>query len=316
MVLTSIKRTALLAILPLMTALVIFSGTQRANAEPYVQGPTFCEECHKEEAKVWATTKHFETYRTVHKSKDAKKIVKAVGGKKNMKRNKNCSVCHYSKEQKKPTGKSKIKYGPSCEDCHGASSEWETVHADYGGKNVKREDETPAHKAKRIADSTAAGLIWANMTYDIAVNCMKCHGLARSEISGKAFGKMLKAGHPINQSFEIVMFSQGKMRHWLKPRSPAQLAKLFVAGQAAKLVSATEMTGKSKNKKYKAAQMQRVADAKAALQGVPGAAALIKAPSNAAARAMMKAIGDQDISGLVGGRIPCAAPDKENLRQC
>jgi len=154
------------------------------------------------------------------------------------------------------------------------------------------------------------------MTYDIAANCMKCHGLARSEISGKAFGAMLKGGHPINQSFEIVMFSQGKMRHWLKPRSPAQLAKLFVAGQAAKLVSAAEMAGKSKNKKYKAAQMQRVTDAKAALQGVPGAAALINSPSDAAARAMMKAIGDQDISGLVGARIPCAGSDKENLRQC
>ncbi len=314
--LTSIKRAALLTILPLMTMLVNFAGAHRAIAEPYVQGPTFCEECHKEEAKVWATTKHYETYRTMHKSKDAKKIVKAVGGKKSMKRNKNCNVCHYSKEQKKPKSKSKVKYGPSCESCHGPSSEWETIHADYGGKNVKREDEAPAHKIKRVADSTAAGLIWARMTYDIAANCMKCHGLARSEISGKAFGAMLKGGHPINQSFEIVMFSQGKMRHWLKPRSRAQLAKLFVAGQAAKLVSAAEMAGKSKNKKYKAAQMQRVTDAKAALQGVPGAAALINSPSDAAARAMMKAIGDQDISGLVGARIPCAGSDKENLRQC
>ena len=314
--LTSIKRAALLTILPLMTTLVIFAGAQRAIAEPYVQGPTFCEDCHKEEVKVWTATKHFTSYRKVHKHKDAKKIAKAVGGKKSMKRNKKCSVCHYSKEKKKPADKPKIKFGPSCEGCHGASSEWETIHADYGGKNVRWEDETPAHKAKRIADSTAAGLIWARMTYDIAVNCMKCHGLARPEISGKAFGKMLKAGHPINQSFDIVMFSQGKMRHWLKPRSPARLANLYIAGQAAKLVSATKSAAKSKSKRYKKAQMKRAAAAKAALQNVPGAAALIKAPSDANARAMMEAIGDKDLSGLLGGHIPCAGPDKENLRQC
>ena len=82
------------------------------------------------------------------------------------------------------------------------------------------------------------------------------------------------------------------------------------------IISNNNTSMKSKNKKYKAAQMQRVTDAKAALQGVPGAAALINSPSDAAARAMMKAIGDQDISGLVGARIPCAGSDKENLRQC
>jgi hypothetical protein len=208
-----------------------------------------------------------------------------------------------------------VKYGPSCEGCHGASSDWEPIHFDYGGKNVKREEESPDHKASRIADSIAAGMAWASMSYDIAVNCMKCHGLARSEINGEAFAKMLGAGHPINQSFEIVLFSQGRMRHWLKERSPARLANLFVAGQAAKLVSATEAAAKTEDE-YKAAQMKRAADAKAVLQAVPQAAALIKSPSDANARKMMQAIGQQDLSGLVGGLIPCAGADKENLKQC
>ncbi len=305
-----------LFLLSLMMMLIPIIGGRQAVGEPYVQGPAFCEECHMDEAKSWAKTKHFTTYRTVHKHKRAKKILKAVGGKKNMKRNKSCNVCHYSNEQKSPTAKAKKKYGPSCESCHGASSGYETVHADYGGKNVRRDNEAPAHKSKRIAEATAAGLVWASMTYDIAVNCMKCHGLARPEISGKAFGKMLKAKHPINQSFEIVMFSQGKMRHWPKARSSARLANLFVAGQAAKLVSANAMAGKSKSKKYKKAQLKRAADAKAALQGVPGAAALIQSPSDANARAMMTAIGDQDLSGVVGSRIPCAGADHENLHQC
>ena len=309
---SSIGRQALL----LAIMIAAFAWTSWAIAEPYYQGPKSCQDCHKEEYKAWEESKHFTSYRTAHKEKDAKKIAKAVGGKKNMKRNKNCKVCHYSTEQKKAEDKPKVKYGPSCEHCHGASSEWEPIHADYGGKDVKREEETQDHKAKRIADSTATGLVWASMTYDIAVNCMKCHGLARSEISGEAFAKMLEAGHPINQSFEIVMFSQGKMRHWLKERSPPRLANLFVAGQAAKLVSATEAAAKTEDAKYKEAQVKRVADAKAVLRAVPQAAALIKSPSDANARKMMQAIGQQDLSGLVGGLIPCAGPDKKNLRQC
>jgi hypothetical protein len=300
-----------------LLAIVIaaFAGTPWAIAEPYSQGPNSCQECHKDEYKTWEATKHFAAYRTVHKAKDAKKIAIAVGGKKNMKRNKNCSICHYSTKQKKPEAKPRVKYGPSCEGCHGASSDWEPIHFDYGGKNVKREEESPDHKASRIADSIAAGMAWASMSYDIAVNCMKCHGLARSEINGEAFAKMLGAGHPINQSFEIVLFSQGRMRHWLKERSPARLANLFVAGQAAKLVSATEAAAKTEDE-YKAAQMKRAADAKAVLQAVPQAAALIKSPSDANARKMMQAIGQQDLSGLVGGLIPCAGADKENLKQC
>jgi len=299
-----------------ITAFAGAPGVPWAMAEPYFQGPKSCEECHKDEYKVWEETKHFTAYRTAHKAKDARKITLAVGGKKNMKRNKSCSVCHYSTEQKKPDGKAKVKYGPSCESCHGASSDWEVIHSDYGGKNVKRENETQDHKVKRIADSFAAGLAWASSSYEIAAKCMKCHGLARSEISGGAFAKMLEAGHPINQSFEIVMFSQGKMRHWLKERSPAQLSKLFVAGQVAKLVSATEAAAKTEDAQYKAAQMKRAADAKAALQAVPQAAALIATPSEGNARKMMQTIGQQDLSGQVGGQIPCAGPDKENLKQC
>ena len=285
-------------------AIAAFTKTPEAAAEPYFLGTKNCQECHTDEYKVWETTEHFASYRTVHKAKDAKKIIIAVGGKKNMKRNANCSVCHYSTTQKAAEDKPKVRYGPSCESCHGAASEWEIIHSDYGGKNVKRGDEAPDHRTQRIADSAAAGLVWSSMTYDIAVNCMKCHGLARQEISGEAFAKMLGAGHRINQSFEIVMFSQGKMRHWLEERSLARLANLFVAGQSAKLVSATEAAAKTEDAQYKAAQMKRAADAAAILQAVPEAAALIASPSDANAREMMQAIGQQDLTGLVGSLLP------------
>ena len=63
-------------------------------AEPFVKGAKLCEECHEEEFKVWSKTKHFKSFRSVHREpKDAskpspKKILKAVGGQKRMKRNK------------------------------------------------------------------------------------------------------------------------------------------------------------------------------------------------------------------------------------
>jgi hypothetical protein len=304
-------------VMPFAILIASFIGAPEVAAAPFSQGLKTCQDCHRDEYKVWEGTKHFLSYRNVHKAKDAKKIAVAVGGKKNMKRNKDCVVCHYSSERKSAEAKPKIKTGPSCESCHGASSNWEPIHFDYGGKNVKREAETSDHKAKRIADSRHAGLAWASMPYDLAVNCMKCHGLARPEISGEAFAKMLGAGHPINQSFEIVLFSQGKMSHWLKKRSAAQLASLFVAGQAAKLVSATQAaTSAGSDQQYKSAQMKRAEDAKAALKSVPQASALIASPSDANARKLMDAIGAEDLTGVVGGLMKCAGSDKANLRQC
>ncbi len=302
--------------LPLAIIAVTFLLIPTAMAEAYYQGPLSCQECHKEEAKTWETTVHFLSYRTAHKSKNAKKIARAVGGKKNMKRNAKCSVCHYSLERKKPEDKAKVKYGPSCESCHGASSDWEVIHSDYGGKSVTREQETSEHRAKRIADSSAAGLAWASDSYDIAANCMKCHGLARSEIDASDFAKMLEAEHPINTEFEIVLYSQGRMYHRKGSRTPAQLAKLFVAGQAAKLVSAIQAASSATDGPYKAAQVKRASAARTALQAVPQAAAFLAAPNAANARKLLDDIGQQDLSGQVGALIPCAKPDRENLRQC
>ncbi len=295
---------------------MMFAWTSNIHGEPFPQGLASCSDCHKDQFETWKGTKHFAAFRTAHKAKDAKKIAVAVGGKKNMKRNKNCVACHYSKEQKNAGARAQVRYGPACESCHGPSSDWEPIHLDYGGKSVKKSEETPAHKAKRIADSAAAGLAWAAMTYDIAANCMKCHGLARPDISSEAFAKMLGAGHPINQNFEMVMFFQGKITHSFKKPSPARLANMFIAGQAAKLVSATAAAATAGDVDYKAAQTKRANDARATLKVVPQAAALIASPSDDNARAMMQKIGPQDLSGLVGGMIPCAGPDKENLRQC
>ena len=303
-----------------LAAVSVFLGMLAAQprtgaAEPYFQGPKVCSECHKSEYEVWEGTKHFKSFRTVHKADNAKKITAAVGGKKSMKKNAVCTVCHYTNVSKKAGARAKPKAGPSCESCHGASSDWIDVHNNYGGPNVKAADESAEHKTERRNMAMEANMTWSFMRYDIAKNCMSCHGLARDEIEGDALAKMLDAGHPLKAEFELVRYSQGSVRHRFYPPdvmvnaelNAADLAEAFIQGQAAKLVSATGALGKSDNAKYNAVQEQRIADSTAALTAlasVPEAAALIADPSDASARALIDAIAGKDLSGEVGGMLP------------
>ena len=287
-------------------------------AEPFVKGAKLCEECHEEEFKVWSKTKHFKSFRSVHREpKDAskpspKKILKAVGGQKRMKRNKTCYLCHYTLQKKDAGAKHQVKSGTSCESCHGASSDYMDIHGDYGGKDVKREAESADHKVKRIADSKAAGLIWPSMKYEIAENCMTCHGLANPDLKADDLAKMLGAGHPINPEFELVKYSQGSVRHRHYPpnmktnaeMTPKEQAEFFVIGQAAALVSATSVMSKSSEAKYIEAQKKRAANAKAALSGVAEAAELLASPSRANALKLAAAIAGKDLTGAVGSKLP------------
>ena len=301
-------------------AVVVYFVTfpSMVNAEPFVKGAKLCEECHEEEFKVWSKTKHFKSFRSVHREpKDAskpspKKILKAVGGQKRMKRNKTCYLCHYTLQKKDAGAKHQVKSGTSCESCHGASSDYMDIHGDYGGKNVKREAESADHKAKRIADSKAAGLIWPSMKYEIAENCMTCHGLANPDLKADDLAKMLGAGHPINPEFELVKYSQGSVRHRHYPpdmktnaeMTPKEQAEFFVIGQAAALVSATSVMSKSSEAKYIEAQKTRAENAKAALAGVPEAADLLASPSRANALKLAAAIAGKDLTGAVGSKLP------------
>lgn len=304
---------------PLIAASILLAtvvGQPRtASSEPYFQGPKTCLECHKTEYKVWEGTKHYKSFRTAHKAKIAKKIIIAVGGKKSMKKNPVCTVCHYTNVSKKTGGKAKPKAGPSCESCHGASSDWLNIHNNYGGTNVKAADETAEHKQERRTMAMEANMTWSFMRYDIAKNCMSCHGLARDEIGGETLAKMLDAGHPLNPDFELVRYSQGSVRHRFYPPDfsvngeldEAGLSEAYIQGQAAKLVSAAGALGKTDNTKYVEVQKQRVADASAALSAlasVPEAQALVSDPSEANARALVDAIVGKDLSGEVGGLLP------------
>ncbi|MEK9629936.1 MAG: cytochrome c family protein [Nitrospinota bacterium] len=288
------------------------------NADAFVRGAKLCEECHEEEFKIWEKTKHYTSFRTVHREpKDSskpspKKILSAVGGQKRMKRNETCYLCHYTLEKKDAGAKPQAKSGTSCESCHGPSSDWLKIHDNYGGKDVKREAESADHKAKRIADSKAAGLIWPTMKYEVAENCMTCHGLANPNLKADDLAKMLGAGHPINPDFELVKYSQGSVRHRHYPpnmktnaeMTPKEQAEFFVIGQAAALVSATSVMSKSKEAKYIEAQKKRAENARAALSGVAEAAELLASPTRENALKLAAAIAGKDLTGAVGSKLP------------
>ena len=303
-----------------LTAFAFVMMTPAAQAAPVAQGNKVCLECHKAEHAVWSETKHFKSYRKVHKNKKAKAIVKSIGGR-SMKKEAACALCHYTSVSKKAGKKARPASGPSCESCHGPSSDWLKIHNDYGGSNAKMADETPAHKTERIAKAAAAGMIWSSNHYGIAENCMSCHGLNNDALDGKTLAAMLNADHPLNPDFELVRYSQGSIRHrYYAPdasnnaeMTPAELSELFVEGQAAKLVSATDALTKSDNAKYQAAQKMRVEKATAALsavKSVPEVAVLLGAPTRENALKLVAAIKGKDLSAEVGSMIPSKADFK------
>ena len=286
-----------------------------AEAANFNEGAKKCQECHDQEYNVWKNSPHFKSYKTAHKSAEAKKILKAVGGK-SMKRSKECALCHYTALQKSASAKAKVKSGPSCESCHGASSTWRDIHNDFGGPKVKAKDETKKHKKKRLKGAEKGGMIASRMVYRSASSCMACHGLANASIKKKTLDAMLKAGHPVEPDFEIVRYSQGKIRHRFVPPNvtrnsrlnAADTARLYLGGQAAALVAATAVKGKVKHKAFNAAQEKRIKAARKALSAVKGsipeAGKLLKKPTNKNALAFEAAIQGKNLSAKVKKYLP------------
>jgi hypothetical protein len=282
-----------------------FSAQLEVSAKPFMVGPDKCQKCHKAEHAVWKGTKHFKSFKKVHKNKKAKKIVKAIGEKR-MKKAAVCANCHYTSVKKKATDKkAKLVAGPSCESCHGAASEWIGIH-----------NNTKVDKAKRFADAKAAGMIWPTETFDVASNCMSCHGLANENLSGKHATAMLDNGHPFNPDFEYVEYSQGSVRHrFYAPKmtvnqemTEKQKAEIYIIGQSAAMLSATQAITKTTHPAYVKGQKKRISNATAALNKikaiVPEAGAFLSSPSKESGRALAKAVKGKDLTGAIGASLP------------
>ena len=293
-----------------------------ANAQGfdlYFQGPKVCQECHEEEYKVWERSVHGTGFRTIHRRKDvsAKDILAAEGGEKNIRKNDTCLLCHFTPSQASFDAPTNINAGPSCETCHGASSIWMPIHSDYGGKEVKKEQETKEHKQERILASSDAGMIWPSQLFDIAENCMFCHGMTNEEYDARTLKNMIEAGHPVRGNFELVLYSQGSVRHRFydtaDPKNnlemtPAQLARMFVTGHAVGFVKAHSAKDRIPTKKYVEAQQERIAAATRMLEAIKGkvplAAELLANPRAGIARKLVASIKDMDLHAEVKDLLP------------
>lgn len=169
-----------------------------------IEGPKECKECHESSYSSWARSHHATTFFDMPKSDEAKEIAKKMGIKR-IKSDSDCMRCHFT-VQKKVDVKLVSITGTSCESCHGAAKDWMGVHSDYGGKDVKAEEESPEHKKERYRKSVAAGMIRPGDLYAIAQNCYDCHTVPNEKLVNVG-------GHEAGSNFELVRWSQGEVRH-------------------------------------------------------------------------------------------------------
>ncbi len=260
----------------LVPGFVVFSNGELAANELSgddllnIVGPDECGECHKAEVHVWRETLHSTTFKILTRKKRAKEIAGAMGIKR-VKKAAACVTCHFTSGYRK--NKVKAIAGISCESCHGPAKAWLTVHGDYGGKNVTREQETPKHKAERLAAIRKSGMIRPGNLYRLAANCYQCHIVSDEQVVNVG-------GHgPGNDGFELVSWALGEVRHkFLRSEgkknedvSRERQRMLYVVGKALDLEYSLRALAKvTKTGKYATAMMTRVERVVKTLQTIDG----------------------------------------------
>jgi len=273
------KTLSALALAGFMFIGLTSTTAKAATDHAKIVGPTQCTECHKETGAIWESTPHFETFRNLPRNKKGREIAKKMGFKR-IKAGSLCLDCHFT-SQPKAKGKIKPIAGISCESCHGAGADWIKVHSSFSGK--KKEAETPDEAKQRWAKAEAAGMIRPQEMYDWAKNCYACHTVPNEKLVNVG-------GHTPGSDFELVAWSQGKIRHnlwYTKTNDEAPEARkrlMYVVGQAVELETSIAAVGKATEEKDYAAKM--TARANKARDNFAKIAAVLDMPE-------IKAIADQ-----------------------
>ena len=191
-------------------------------------GPKSCADCHKSSVRAWKESHHYKTFKALQKRDESKEIAQKMGLKR-IKSGSDCLTCHYTVA---PKGKkTKVVAGVSCESCHGSGKNWLDIHSDYGGKGVKKADETAEHKAARHAESEQVGMIRPGNIYNVAQNCYGCHTVPNEKLVNTG-------GHKAGSTIELVQWSQGEVRHnvWYSETNDAspieRLRMMYIIGKA------------------------------------------------------------------------------------
>ena len=293
---------------------IVLSSSQSADAaEPVlhldpqkVKGPDACGECHKSSVAAWKPSRHATTFKRLPRARNAKAIAKKMGIRR-IKSGSDCLSCHFTSAVNK-RGKVKPIAGITCESCHGAGSDWINLHSDYGGKGVKKENETPENKAARYQKSEAAGMIRPRRLYAVASNCYQCHTVANEKLVNTG-------GHTAGSAFELVAWSQGEVRHnvwYSKPNGEASAERkrmMYVVGQALDLEYALRGLAKATESGiYASAMIKRAEAAKTALAKIAGqiTSAEVDAMLAAASSAPLE-LGKAQELAAAAGKVAAAA---------
>lgn len=185
----------------LICALAACGLTLAADNRDKVVGSDACKECHTSEHAAWTNTHHA-------KSLDALREGQAIADKlqlgRTFRREGFCVDCHTT--AKLTEGKPAPMSGVSCESCHGPAADWIKIHNDFGGPDVKKEQESAAHRAERWQKAEAAGMIRPTQIDRVAGNCYGCHSVPHEQLVNVG-------GHKAGSDFELVSWSQGEVRH-------------------------------------------------------------------------------------------------------
>lgn len=260
-----------------------FGLAQELRLDPAkVMGPDACGECHKSSAAVWKETHHASTFTELPRKKEAGEIADKMGLKR-IKAESECLTCHFTSAARE--GKVEPIAGITCESCHGAGRDWIKVHSDYGGKEVTRENEAPAHKAERFAKSEAAGMIRPSRLYAVASNCYGCHTVPKEKLVNQG-------GHTAGSDFELVSWASGEVRHnvWYTKENneaaPERKRMMYAVGLMLDLEHALRGVAKATEKAtYAVSMAKRAKRAEKALIELAGA---VKTPEIEAVLAAAK----------------------------
>ncbi len=266
---------------------VLEAGDDLEETWAKIMGPVktdnSCDACHAMEAEAWMQTHHFATFKNRHKDERAKEILGNLGLGKRMKKgaaDNMCLQCHYTSLM--DGAKIKVKWGVSCESCHGPARDWVDVHQKVGGaaggtalKWGDGKSEPSAERAARLNGAAAAGMIHSEMIYEIAANCYGCHTVPNEALVNT--GK-----HKAGSDFDLVAWSQGEVRHNFvssggapdnptnRPASKEQLRRLYIVGALVdlevslrNLAAAQDATGD-----YHTAMVARVSRAREKVQEI------------------------------------------------
>ncbi len=220
-----------------------WATAQHMDVEKTV-GPDECGECHKSEMAVWKETKHHKSFFELTRSEEGRKIAEKMGIKR-IKRESDCLDCHFTSVKVDDVVKPIA--GTSCESCHGAARDWINVHNDYGGKDIKKEQESPEHRTQRITKAGQLGMLRPESLYDVAQNCYQCHSVPNERLVNEG-------GHTAGSAFELVAWSQGEIRHNFlhsddpennRPTSVERQRMMLLVGQALDLEYGLRGTAKA-----------------------------------------------------------------------